>query len=253
MVAALLAAGALAGAVTDPTPQDPVGKTAGAIAAASGHNGLAGYLSEAELTSHLSSIKSLAVEEDEKAVESISKRSALLQVAETEDELSLKDSLAAVRNAAQAAARIQAAFRFHSFKKRQQEVAKNRDEYGLTSEEIHSLTSSTKIQRTPLYSYHDQKFDRAALSIQKNYRGWKGHKVFQTLRQRAMNIQVIELENFNLITLCLCHLIYILRAQSAFSLIWMSCIGSSAMHSVFLCFNLYLMSLFQIGRTCSHL
>ncbi|KAJ6837676.1 calmodulin-binding transcription activator 4-like isoform X2 [Iris pallida] len=127
MVAALLAAGASARAVTDPTPQDPVGKTAGAIAAAFGHTGLAGYLSEADLTSHL---LSFAMEENEiskvsgemeadRAVESISQRSVQMHVGGTEEELSLKDSLAAVRNAAQAAARIQSAFRAHSFRKRQ--------------------------------------------------------------------------------------------------------------------------------------
>ncbi|XP_020580493.1 calmodulin-binding transcription activator 4-like [Phalaenopsis equestris] len=188
MAAALLASGALAGAVTDPTSQDPVGKTASAIAAASGHKGLAAYLSEAELTSHLSSIKGLPVWEDEKAVESISERSALLQVGETE-ELSLKDSLAAVRNAAQAAARIQAAFRAHSFRKRHEKDAMHRDEYGLTSEEIRSLTSSFP---SMLHGYHDQKFDKAAQSIQKKYRGWKGRKNFLNLRQHAVKIQAHE-------------------------------------------------------------
>ncbi|KAH0466853.1 hypothetical protein IEQ34_004091 [Dendrobium chrysotoxum] len=188
MAAALLAAGAFAGAVTDPTPQDPLGKTAGAIAAGSGHNGLAGYLSEAYLTDYLSSIKGLTVVEDEKIVESISERSASVKVGETEDALSLRDSLAAVRNAAQAAARIQAAFRAHSFKKRQEKEAMNRNEYGMTSEEIHCLTSSTKIQKT-LNSYPDQKLDKAALSIQKKYRGWKGRKDFLTFRQRVVKIQ----------------------------------------------------------------
>ncbi|PKU82672.1 calmodulin-binding transcription activator 4-like isoform X1 [Dendrobium catenatum] len=188
MAAALLATGAFAGAVTDPTPQDPVGKTAGAIAAASGHNGLAGYLSEAYLTDYLYSIKGLTVVEDEKIVESISERSASVQVGETEDALSLKDSLAAVRNAAQAAARIQAAFRAHSFKKRQEKEAMNRDEYGMTSEEMHCLASSIKIQKT-LNSYPDQKLDKAALSIQTKYRGWKGRKAFLSFRQRVVKIQ----------------------------------------------------------------
>ncbi|KAL0924196.1 hypothetical protein M5K25_005006 [Dendrobium thyrsiflorum] len=188
MAAALLAAGAFAGAVTDPTPQDPVGKTAGELAAGSGHNGLAGYLSEAYLTDYLSSIKGLTVVEDDKIVESISERSASVKVGETEDALSLRDSLAAVRNAAQAAARIQAAFRAHSFKKRQEKDAMNRNEYGMTSEEMHCLTSSTKIQKT-LNSYPDQKLDKAALSIQKKYRGWRGRKDFLTFRQRVVKIQ----------------------------------------------------------------
>ncbi|KAL0920212.1 hypothetical protein M5K25_009332 [Dendrobium thyrsiflorum] len=196
MAAALLAAGALAGAVTDPRPSDPVGKTAGAIAAASGHKGLAGYLSEADLTSHLSSLtmeaceisKGSAAVEAEKAVESISERTAQLDGDGTEDDLSLKDSLAALRNTAQAAARIQAAFRAHSFRKRNEMAASNFDEYGLTSKDIYGLISSSKNQRATR-SYRDQKFDKAALSIQKKYRGWKGRKDFLTFRQHVVKIQ----------------------------------------------------------------
>ena len=45
MVAALLASGAFAGAVTDPTSQDRTGRTPAFIAASNGHKGLAGYLS----------------------------------------------------------------------------------------------------------------------------------------------------------------------------------------------------------------
>ena len=56
MVAALLASGASAGAVTDPNSKDPIGKSPASIAASSGHKGLAGYLSEVALTSHLSSL-----------------------------------------------------------------------------------------------------------------------------------------------------------------------------------------------------
>ncbi|KAM3297357.1 hypothetical protein ACQJBY_039303 [Aegilops geniculata] len=51
MVAALLAAGASAPAVTDPTAQNPVGKTAAFLASERGHMGLATYLSEVSLTS----------------------------------------------------------------------------------------------------------------------------------------------------------------------------------------------------------
>lgn len=192
MVAALLAAGASAGAVTDPTSLDPVGKTAGAIASANGHLGLAGYLSEAGLTSHLSSLnvgeneisKGSTELEAERAVETISQRSVQMHVGGTEDELSLKDSLAAVRNATQAAARIQVAFRAHSFRKRQQVDAASPDEYGMTPEAMHGLSALSKFQR----AVH-QNFDKAALSIQKKYRGWKGRRDFLTLRQNVVKIQ----------------------------------------------------------------
>ncbi|XP_042457321.1 calmodulin-binding transcription activator 4-like [Zingiber officinale] len=197
MVAALLAAGASAELVTDPTAQDPVGKTPGFLASARGHTGLAGYLSEVALTSHLSS---LTIEESEisegssevkavKAVESISQRS-VEKHGETEDELSLKDSLAAVRNAALAAARIQAAFRAHSFRKRLQKTALSLscDDYGMTPGDIQALSAVSRLHR-PSSSSQDQNSDRAALSIQKKYRGWKGRRDFLTLRQHVVKIQ----------------------------------------------------------------
>lgn len=192
MVAALVASGASAVAVTDPTSQDPAGKTAGFIAASSGHKGLAGYLSELALTSHLSSLtleksefsEGSALAEAERAVESISTD----RLGSTEDQLSLKDSLAAVRNAAQAAARIQSAFRAHSFRRRQQKESAIPfyDENGISQNEIHGLSTALKLTFRNL---RDHKLDKAALSIQKNYRGWKGHKDFLAIRQKVVRIQ----------------------------------------------------------------
>jgi calmodulin-binding transcription activator len=200
MVATLLAAGASATAVTDPTAQDPVGKTAAFLASERGHMGLAGYLSEVLLTSHLASLtieesevsKGSAVVEADRAVESISQRSAG-QHGGTEDKLSMKDSLAAVRNAAQAAARIQNAFRAFSFRKRQQKTALLKDEYGMTQEDIDELAAAAASR-----SYHQthassgQFYDKAAVSIQKKYKGWKGRKTFLNMRRNAVKIQVRE-------------------------------------------------------------
>ncbi|CAA0831591.1 Calmodulin-binding transcription activator 4 [Striga hermonthica] len=117
MVAALIASSASAGAVTDPNSHDPTGKTPASIAATCGHKGLAGYLSEIALTTHLSSLTLAETE--------LSRGSAALEAERTVDSLSmsagptpnedLRHTLAAVRNAAQAAARIQSAFRAHSF------------------------------------------------------------------------------------------------------------------------------------------
>ncbi|KAL0447265.1 UNVERIFIED_CONTAM: Calmodulin-binding transcription activator 4 [Sesamum latifolium] len=146
MVAALIALGASAGAVTDPNSQDPTGKTAAAIAATCGHRGLAGYLSEVALTSHLSSLtleeselsKGSAAAEAERRVNILSKESS----SSNEDQVFLKHTLAAVRNSAQAAARIQSAFRAHSFQKRQQREAAvaigdaSRDEYCILAHNI---------------------------------------------------------------------------------------------------------------------
>ncbi|KAJ0256165.1 IPT domain-containing protein [Hirschfeldia incana] len=177
MVAALIASGASPGAVTDPTTQDPVGKTPASIAASNGHKGLAGYLSEVGLTSHLSS---LTLEETEDSKET----------AQAEAEITVKSiagrshpvnddpqSLAALKNAAEAAARIQAAFRAHSFRKRQQKEAARYaclKEYGIYGD----------MSKLNARSYHS-----AALSIQKKYRGYKGRKEFLTKRQKAVLIQ----------------------------------------------------------------
>ncbi|GLT73799.1 hypothetical protein SLA2020_456330 [Shorea laevis] len=192
MVAALIASGASAGAVTDPHSQDPIGKTAASIAESSGHKGLAGYLSEVALTSHLSSLtleesefsKGSAEMTAELTVKSISKGAT----ASIEDQLSLKDTLAAVRNSAQAAARIQNAFRAHSFRKRQQReaavAAAALDEYGLCADDIQGLSALSKL------TYGNARHcNSAALSIQKKYRGWKGRKDFLELRQKVVKIQ----------------------------------------------------------------
>lgn len=191
MVAELLASGAYAGAITDPSQQDPTGKTPASIAATYGHNGLAGYLAEVELTTHLSSLtlkeselsKCAADVEAERTVNSI-----LIPDLVNEDHLSSKDAIAAVRNAAQAASRIQAAFRAHSFKKRKQkEAAENvsGNEFGILDSDIEGLSAASKV------IFGNSRDHKAALSIQKKYRGWKGRKDFLAFRQKVVKIQVI--------------------------------------------------------------
>ncbi|KAL2332648.1 hypothetical protein Fmac_013861 [Flemingia macrophylla] len=179
MVASLIASGASAGAVTDPSAQDPTGKTAAAIAASHGHKGLAGYLSEVDLTSHLSSL-TLEKSEISKGSSELEAELTISRVSEenlvfSEDQVSLKASLDAVRNAAQAAARIQAAFRAHSFRKR-----KEREAAAVTG----SIDDEISVLMSKFSSYNS-----AALSIQKKYRGWKGRKEFLALRQKVVKIQ----------------------------------------------------------------
>ncbi|KAG5227956.1 calmodulin-binding family protein [Salix suchowensis] len=189
MVASLLASGASAGAVTDPSPQDPIGKTPASIAATSGHMGLAGYLSEMALTSHLSSLrlgeselsKGSAELQAERTLESVSKES----FTDNEDQVSLKYTLAAARNAAQAAARIQSAFRAHSFRKRQLREATSLDEYGISGGDIQGLSSVSKLA----FHGNSHVINSAALCIQKKYRGWKGRRNFLALRQKVVMIQ----------------------------------------------------------------
>ncbi|XP_076882118.1 calmodulin-binding transcription activator 4-like [Bidens hawaiensis] len=178
MVAELLACGAFAGAVTDPSQLDPTGQTPASLAAACGHKGLAGYLSEISLTSH----PSLQQQQTEP-----SRSSADITATVTNEDLSLKDTLAAVRNATQAAARIQSVFRAHSFRKRQQKESayvSGDDEYGLLLSDIEGFSVATKLTFRTGNLHHN-----AALSIQKRYRGWKGRKNFLELRQKVVKIQ----------------------------------------------------------------
>ncbi|KAG4975444.1 hypothetical protein JHK87_032265 [Glycine soja] len=198
MVASLIASGASAGAVTDPSSQDPTGKTAASIAASHDHKGLAGYLSEVDLTSHLSS---LTLEESELSRES-SELEAELTVSSvseenlvaSEDQVSLKASLDAVRNAAQAAARIQAAFRAHSFRKRKERdaAATVLDGYCIDAGSIdNNISVLSAMSKLSSQSWRDYK---AALSIQKKYRNWKGRIEFLALRQKIVKIQVTVIE-----------------------------------------------------------
>ncbi|KAL4381261.1 hypothetical protein AHAS_Ahas04G0115800 [Arachis hypogaea] len=103
-------AGAYAGAVTDPTSANPVGKTATAIATSNGHKGLAGYILEVALTSHLSSLtlKECEIDKDtaEFEVELTINHASNENIVFTANGVSLAD----VKNAALAAARIQATF-----------------------------------------------------------------------------------------------------------------------------------------------
>ncbi|KAH7857892.1 hypothetical protein Vadar_017648 [Vaccinium darrowii] len=192
MVAALIASGASAGALTDPNSQDPKGKTPASIADTCGHKGLAGYLSEVALTSHFSSLtleenelsKGSAALESEIALSSISKTI----LASNEDHLNLKDTFAAVRNAVQAAARIQAAFRSHSFRRRQEREAAAAaaavDEYNILSSDTLGMSAASKL------AFHSARDTiTAALAIQKKYRGWKGRKGYLAFRDKVVKIQ----------------------------------------------------------------
>ncbi|KAJ7529484.1 hypothetical protein O6H91_15G052700 [Diphasiastrum complanatum] len=201
VVLALLAAGAAPGLLTDPTPNYPSGRTPADLAATSGHGGMAGYLAEMSLTTHLSS---LALKEknmneieafsaalaEEKAMDYLSERTNLQQKLQGDDEqITLQGSLRAVRNAARAAALIQATFRRHSFRKREEcselEVL---DDYTMSQEEIKSMVAAHKIQKA-YPGFRKEKLHAAAVQIQCKFRSWKGRKDFLTLRQRVVKIQ----------------------------------------------------------------
>ncbi|CAM0884393.1 unnamed protein product [Alopecurus aequalis] len=170
MVGVLLAADAAAGALSNPTSEDPAAKTPAKIASAYGFKGLSAFLSEAELTTTLHSLESRqngnSVDHTgavgiSSAVDRISDKCAHVDGG-TDDQLALKDSLGAVRNAVQAAGRIQATFRVLSLEKKKEKAL------GVPSRGL---------------------LEKAALSIQKNFRCWKKRKEFLRIRKNVIKIQ----------------------------------------------------------------
>lgn len=190
-VIALIRLGAAPGAVEDPTPAFPGGQTAADLASTRGHKGIAGYLAEAELISHLSSLSVsqnvidnvAATIAAEKAIEAAA-QTAVPSDEATEAQLSLKGSLAAVRNSAHAVALIQAAFRAHSFRYRQ--LTKSNDDTSEVPVDLVALGSLRKVQKM---SHFQDYLHSAAIKIQQKYRGWKGRKEFLKIRSRIVKIQ----------------------------------------------------------------
>uniref|UniRef100_A0A1D1Z014 Calmodulin-binding transcription activator 1 n=1 Tax=Anthurium amnicola TaxID=1678845 RepID=A0A1D1Z014_9ARAE len=192
-VATLVRLGTAPGAVEDPTRKFPEGRTAADLASSRGQKGIAGYLAEAYLQCQLSS---LALKESvmdsvsatlaaEKAIETVENHSTVTLDGDKGEQLSLRGSLAAVRNSAQAAARIQAAFRVHSFRQRQLSESNDEDS-AITSEEM--LVSALNNKPQKIVHFNDS-LHMAAVKIQQKYRGWKGRKEFLKIRNRIVKIQ----------------------------------------------------------------
>jgi len=177
--------------LTDPTPEFPSGRTPADLASGSGHKGISGFLAESSLTSHLvaltlkdSKSADLAEVSGVIGIEDIAERAAAHPV--YGGDLSLKDSLSAVRNAAQAAARIHQVFRVQSFH-RKKLIEYGDDKCGISDEQALSLIS-LKQAKSP--RQHDLPPNAAAIRIQNKFRGWKGRKDFLIIRQRIVKIQV---------------------------------------------------------------
>lgn len=188
---ALVRLGAAPGAVDDPTPTFPGGKTAADLASSSGHKGIAGYLAEADLISHVSSLNM-----NENVMDSLAATIAAENAVNTEgsvfksdlaiDHQFLKGSLAAVRKSAHAAALIQAAFRSCSFRHRQ--LNKSNENISDVGLDLVALGSLNKVQKI---SHFEDYLHSAAVRIQRKYRGWKGRKEFLKIRNRIVKIQVL--------------------------------------------------------------
>lgn len=189
-VVALIALGAAPGALTDPTPIFPTGSTPADLASANGYKGISGFLAESSLTSHL---QTLDLKEGKGSnppeisglpgIGDVTERRASPLAGEGLQAGSMGDSLGAIRNAAQAAARIYQVFRVQSFQRKQ--AVQYEDDNGAVSDDraisLLSVKPSKPVQLDPLHA--------AATRIQNKYRGWKGRKEFLLIRQRIVKIQ----------------------------------------------------------------
>ncbi|XP_022740214.1 calmodulin-binding transcription activator 3-like [Durio zibethinus] len=190
-VASLISLGAAPGALTDPTPEYLLGRTPADLASANGHKGISGYLAEFDLSYHLISLN-LDKQDSNDTTDSgadvlqkiLEQNTAPLSYGDASDGPSVKDSLAAVRNATQAAARIHQVFRVQSFQKRQLKEYGD-DKFGMSDE--HALSLIAVKSNKP--GQHDEHVHAAAIRIQKKFRGWKGRKEFLIIRQRIVKIQ----------------------------------------------------------------
>ncbi|KAL2530670.1 Calmodulin-binding transcription activator 1 [Forsythia ovata] len=190
-VVTLIRLGAAAGAVDDPTPDFPAGQTAADLASNRGHKGIAGYLAEADLTGRLlylsvseGSVDTLAATVSaEKALQTATQEVIPISWAKNED-ISLKDSLVAVRKSAHAAALIQAAFRARSFRQRQLVTGSNN-----ISEAPFNLVALGSLNKVQKMGHFQEYLHSAAIKIQQKYRGWKDRKKFLNIRSRIVKLQ----------------------------------------------------------------
>ncbi|XWS08510.1 hypothetical protein CRYUN_Cryun40dG0008700 [Craigia yunnanensis] len=180
IVAVLLSAGAKPNLVTDPTTQNPNGCTAADLASLKGYDGLAAYLSEEALVAQFND---MAVAGNASGSLQTSRTEATNLDNLNEDELYLKETLAAYTTAADAAARIQTAMRVHSLKVRTKVVESSNPE-----DEARNIVAALKIQHA-YRNYETKKKMAAAARIQYRFRTWKMRKDFLNMRCQAIKIQ----------------------------------------------------------------
>ncbi|KAF2572663.1 hypothetical protein F2Q70_00000566, partial [Brassica cretica] len=193
-VALLVSLGADSGALTDPSPELPLGKTASDLAYGNGHRGISGFLAESSLTSYLEKLTVDGKEDSStdssraKAVQTVAERTATpMSYGDVPETLSMKDSLTAVLNATQAADRLHQVFRMQSFQRKQLSEIGDKNEFGL-SDELAVYFAAGKSKKAGGHS-SGAAVHAAAVQIQKKYRGWKKRKEFLLIRQRIVKIQ----------------------------------------------------------------
>ncbi|KAJ1395303.1 P-loop containing nucleoside triphosphate hydrolase [Sesbania bispinosa] len=180
MVATLLSAGAKPNLVTDPTPQNSGGCTAADLAYMRGYDGLAAYLSEKSLVEQFNDMSlagNVSGSLETSTTDPVNSENL------SEDQVYLKETLAAYRTAADAAARIQAAFRERSLKLRTKAV-----EFCSPEAEARKIVAAMKIQHA-FRNFETRKMMAAAARIQHTFRTWKIRKEFLNMRRQAIKIQ----------------------------------------------------------------
>nr|XP_009798948.1 PREDICTED: calmodulin-binding transcription activator 2-like isoform X2 [Nicotiana sylvestris] len=190
-VVGLVSLGASPGALTDPSAEFPLGRTPADLASANGHKGISGFLAESSLTTHLSKLTVTDAKEElasevsgAKVGETVTERVAVTTTGDDmPDVLSLKDSLAAIRNATQAAARIHQIFRVQSFQRKQ--IIECSDNELSSDENALSIVAS----RACKLGQNNGIAHAAATQIQKKFRGWNKRKEFLLIRQKIVKIQ----------------------------------------------------------------
>ncbi|GKV31380.1 hypothetical protein SLEP1_g40074 [Rubroshorea leprosula] len=180
MVAVLLSAGAKPNYVTDPTSKNPGGLTAADLASRKGYDGLAAYLSEQALVKQFEEMAIAGNVSGTLQTSSVDVRSSGNI---TEEGLYLKDTLAAYCTAADAAARIQLAFREHSLKIRTKAVQSSNPE-----DEARNIVAAMKIQHA-FRNHATRKKMVAAARIQYRFRSWKMRREFLNVRRHVIKIQ----------------------------------------------------------------
>lgn len=187
----LVTLGAASGALTDPTPEFPSGRTPADLASANGHKGIAGFLAESSLTAHLETLT--LKDTDNVDISEVTCTKDMEDFVEKYDvnapgEPSMKDSLTAVRKATLAAARIHQVFRVQSFQ-RKKLLQYNEEMSGISDKQALSRISI----KANTAGEHNTPAHVAAIRIQNKFRGWKGRKEFLIIRKRIVKIQVILL------------------------------------------------------------
>ncbi|VVA97929.1 unnamed protein product [Arabis nemorensis] len=181
MAATLLSAGAKPNLVTDSRKDNLGGCTAADLAQQNGFDGLAAYLAEKGLIAQFIDMKIAGnISGNLEACKAeMSNRGVL-----PEDDQTLRDALAAYRTAAEAAARIQGAFREKALKAARSSVIQFANE----EEEAKGIIAAMKIQNA-FRKYDTRKKIEAAYRIQCRFQTWKMRREYLNMRRQTIRIQ----------------------------------------------------------------